>query len=117
MAQRLKMWPEAFDQLVRGNKRWSIRRRDDRQFKPGEIIDFVRWDPRPGAKQEAAYCRCKVTEVTFDAGTLRLLGLDLGFLGSISVDGQTYVPVDKLVPMVILTLDPQFAQSGEPPAE
>lgn len=100
--QRLKVWPEAFDQLfMSGNRAWTIRRCDDRQFKIGEVIDFVRWDPTAGAVQEPAFCRARLVGITMHAGAAELLAL---------ADG-------KLVPMAVLTVLPMVGGPGEPPTE
>lgn len=102
MSQRLKIWPEAFDQLFHSTKPFTIRRCDDRQFRVGEVLDFVRFDPTAGAAQDPMFCRCRVTAITRHAGGTELLGVTSD---------------DKLVPMAVLTLIPMLGGPGEPPAE
>lgn len=101
--QRLKVWPESFDAMFAG-KTWTCRRCDDRQFSVGEVIDFIRWDPSPAAKQDPMFLRSRITGITRHAGGIELVGLVSG-AGS------------NLVPMAILTFIPLFGGPGEPPNE
>lgn len=43
----LKCWPEPFDAIVAGKKRFEFRR-DDRGFAVGDILRLQKWDPSRG---------------------------------------------------------------------
>jgi len=41
----LKCWPEPFDAIVSGRKRFEFRL-DDRGYAVGDVLDLRKWDPR-----------------------------------------------------------------------
>lgn len=41
----LKCWPNAFDAVKAGRKRFEWRR-DDRGYEVGDVLDLRRWDPQ-----------------------------------------------------------------------
>lgn len=41
---KLKSWPESFRAAASGRKRFEVRR-DDRNFRPGDIVELLEWDP------------------------------------------------------------------------
>jgi hypothetical protein len=43
----LKCWPESFDAVERGEKRFEFRR-DDRGYDVGDVLVLRRWDPKTG---------------------------------------------------------------------
>lgn len=44
MKHELKTWPEFFDATLRGVKRFEIRR-NDRNFKVGDVLLLLEWNP------------------------------------------------------------------------
>lgn len=44
----LKSWPEHFQPVWEGQKRFEVRR-DDRQFRDGDFIELQEWDPETEA--------------------------------------------------------------------
>ena len=58
---KLKTWPEFFWQVQRGDKKFEYRK-DDRGFRPGDILQLELWDP---AKNEYLdmHCSVKVIDV------------------------------------------------------
>jgi hypothetical protein len=42
----LKTWPEFFDAIVSGAKRFEIRREDDRHFDPMDVLVLQDYDPQ-----------------------------------------------------------------------
>jgi hypothetical protein len=47
LTHHLKCWPEYFDELASGNKRFEIRR-DDRSFGKGDKVVIEEWNPDTG---------------------------------------------------------------------
>lgn len=47
----LKVWPPYFDALADGSKPFEVRR-DDRQFRVGDVLRLREWDLHPGTAQE-----------------------------------------------------------------
>lgn len=47
---QLKTWPEPFEAVKRGDKRYEIRV-DDRGFSVGDVLHLREWDPAPGVSQ------------------------------------------------------------------
>ena len=45
MIHKLKCWPEDFDAIVTGAKRFEIRREDDRHFEVGDTLVLQEFDP------------------------------------------------------------------------
>ncbi len=45
----LKTWPEPFEAIRRGMKTCEIRK-NDRDFKAGDILELVEWDPKEHAE-------------------------------------------------------------------
>lgn len=44
---QLKTWPEPFEAVKRGDKRYEIRA-DDRGFAVNDVLHLREWDPAPG---------------------------------------------------------------------
>ncbi|MFC1975058.1 ASCH/PUA domain-containing protein [Chloroflexota bacterium] len=42
----LKVWPEYFEAMTTGKKKFEVRWGDDRQFKVGDILTLQEWDPK-----------------------------------------------------------------------
>lgn len=66
MTHKLKIWPEFFEAILDGTKRFEIRK-DDRGFAVGDILHLEEWNP-----ESKSYTGrwCKV-EVTYKAGSSR----------------------------------------------
>lgn len=58
---RLHAWPETFDPIERGERTFDIRL-DDRRFKVGERVLFVRWDER-NKQPTGATCLRKISYI------------------------------------------------------
>jgi hypothetical protein len=61
---KLKCWPNAFDAIRDGRKRFEWRR-DDRGYEVGDILDLERWDPvaRYGTGPNYPHQRVRVTYI------------------------------------------------------
>jgi len=73
MMHDLKIWPEHFQEIINGNKRFEIRSVEDRSFDDGDILRLAEWLP-----DEARYTRrLIIVEVTLvHAG----MGMQKGFV-------------------------------------
>ena len=61
----LKTWPNAFDAVKSGAKRFEWRK-DDRGFEVGDVLVLMRWDPAIGWRQSehaAEKLRVRVTYI------------------------------------------------------
>lgn len=45
VTHELKCWPEYFDAISRGEKKFDVRR-DDRGFQKGDSVKMTKWDPK-----------------------------------------------------------------------
>jgi hypothetical protein len=59
MEHRLKVWPQYYEPLARGEKNFEVRR-DDRGFQKGDILDLWCYDPesckyRTSLKKRVSY--------------------------------------------------------------
>lgn len=63
----LKTWPEPFQAIIVGTKRFEFRR-DDRGFAVGDVLVLMYWDPTPGRYGPTGHspCPCKWTAVRVD---------------------------------------------------
>jgi len=72
----LKCWPENFDAIVEGRKKAEIRDTADRDFRVGDLLELVRWDPqrrRPTGNSAIV----RVCHVELKAGPLHVMGVQL----------------------------------------
>lgn len=72
----LKSWPELFEPLAAGLKTHDLRRSDDRDFAPGDMISYREYDPRTQT-YTGRECYCEVTYVTSSAHPCALSGVGL----------------------------------------
>jgi Domain of unknown function (DUF3850) len=73
----LKCWPESFDAIVAGLKTCEIRDVTDRDFCVGDLLKLRRWDPVM-ASYSGDEAICQIRNVDVMAGSLHLLGVQLG---------------------------------------
>lgn len=45
MKHKLKTWPHYFEAVVSGEKTFEVRK-DDREFKVGDVLELNEWDPK-----------------------------------------------------------------------
>jgi len=57
----LKCWPEYYDAISEGKKRFEIRREDDRKFAVGDLLVLKEWDPNTQEHLGHSY----IVEVTY----------------------------------------------------
>lgn len=64
----LKAWPETYDPIESGIRTFDLRLDDGRRFREGDVIQYVRWDPRTkqrtGAtmRRKIVYLICGLSE-------------------------------------------------------
>ena len=61
MTHSLKTWPEPFNAVWDGQKRYEIRR-NDRDFNFGELLELREWDPEDG--YSGRYVLARITYLT-----------------------------------------------------
>jgi hypothetical protein len=72
---RLKIWLPDLEQILIGRKRADVRKLD-RDFRVGDILHLVAWDPSSGREvPEAGECRACITHIERMAGPLILAGI------------------------------------------
>jgi hypothetical protein len=77
----LKSWPEFFDPVFKGEKTFELRR-NDRDYRPGDLLILREWEPREGGKYSGRAFHALVTYVLTGAGigcVEPLKGLALGY--------------------------------------
>ena len=70
MMHRLKSWPEFFQPIATGERKFDLRR-FDRSFKVGDSIEFLEWQPDSdgGGDYTGHACRCLITSMLRGVGT------------------------------------------------
>ena len=58
----MKSWPEFFEEILRGRKTHDLRR-NDRDFREGDVLVLKEYDPRQG-KYTGRSCNVEVTYIT-----------------------------------------------------
>jgi hypothetical protein len=94
----LKSWPEFFQPMFTGEKRFELRR-NDRDYLPGDLLILREWEPREGGKYSGRTLYMLVTYVLSGAGIgciEPLKGLALGY----SILGvREVIPEHQIRPM------------------
>lgn len=59
---QMKTWPEYYEAIANGTKRFEVRRTDDRSFALGDTLILFAWDPIT-QKYTGHSCTCTITYI------------------------------------------------------
>ncbi len=61
---KLKTWPEFYEKVRTNEKRHEMRK-DDRDFRVGDLLELVEWDPTPLAPNDQLTGRSLMRRITY----------------------------------------------------